>query len=62
MNFAWSFKSFSTNILRDVQYDLKNKTEKMDNENNTLQEEIREEADRISKLIEAHKSTINGMG
>jgi len=61
LNLSFTYKTFSQNLLSDVESDIKTKIESMDLENTALEEEMAKEAQSILTIIETHKTNISNM-
>ena len=62
MNFSFTFKSYSRNLLSEVERDINSKIARMDLDNVVLKEQMEAERDRIIRSIEAHKANISAIG
>jgi len=62
MNFSFTFKGYSRNLLSEVERDINSKIARMDLDNVVLKEQMEAERDRIIQAIEAHKANISAIG
>ena len=62
MNLSLTFKSYSRNLLSEVERDISSKIARMDLDNVVLKEQMEAERDRIIRSIEAHKANISAIG